>query len=489
MLNRMLQERCRVDGSRTALVFGNDRYTYSQLEERVARCAAGLRRLDATPEKGVALILRNSPEFVFTYLAAARLGIPAFLIDPGSKPAELRMVFTEARVAAAICQPEQVLSLEQVREQTGQRFAICPRGRDFHSLLGQTTESLPSRVFDTETAIVQYTSGTTGVQKCIARSYRNLFREAQNFNETTGVSADDRFLGAVPIFHSFGFGSAFLAALYAGATFVLMEEFSRAAAVELFGRERITVVPAVPLMFDLLSRGVGGKSRPLNSLRLVFSAGAPLSSAIARDFKEAFGVYVRQLYGTTESGSVAINLASNLESTLDSVGLPMKNVRIEILREDGSPTLSGDVGEVAIQSPAMAKGYLQQPALTQQRFRNGYFWPGDYGWKDAQGYIYIKGRSEWIVSSSGRKVDPREVEAVIAAFPKVREVVVVGVPGQLGEQVVKAVVVSREACLKQEIVDFCRERLADFKLPRVVDFVQEIPRSTSGKILRKDLVS
>jgi long-chain acyl-CoA synthetase len=495
MLNRILQENCRVSAPRTALIFGNQTYTYAQLEERVARCAAGLRRLGTAPEKGVVLVLRNSPEFVFAFLAALRLGIPAFLLDSGCTTSELRRVFDENQVAAAVCEPGQVSSLEQIREHTGQQFCILPRGGAFEGLMVEGTEPPPSRVYDAEIAIVQYTSGTTGVSKCIARSHRNLFCEALDFNETTGVSADDRILCMIPLFHAHGLMNAFVAALYAGATLVLMEEFNRAEAVSVLARERITIFPAVPVMFDLLSRRAMKES---NSLRLVFSAGAALSPAVAGEFKKAFGIYVRQLYGTTELGSAAINLNPDLPDScssdpnptgLDSVGLPMENVRIDILREDGSRVGSGEVGEVAIQSPAMPDGYFRQPELTRQKFRQGYFWPGDYGRKDTDGYLYIEGRAEWIVSSSGRKVDPREVEAVIATFPKVREVVVVGVPGYLGEQAVKAVVVAREACHQRDILAFCRERLSDFKIPRIVEFVPEIPRSASGKILRKYLVS
>jgi long-chain acyl-CoA synthetase len=489
MLNRIFREHCSKNGSRMALVFGNDRYTYSQLEEQVARCAAALRRSGAEPEKGVALVSKNSPESIFTYLAASRLGVPAFLVDSGSKIGELHRVFAENKIAAALCEPDQVSALEQVRHETGQHFSICSRGGNFDSWMGRATEPFPSRVYEDEIAIVQYTSGTTGVPKCTARSHRNLVCEAQDFNETTGVEADDRVLCTIPLHHAHGFANAFLAALYAGATLVLMDEFNRAAVVEYLARERITIFPAVPLIFDLLSRRVMGQSRPGNSLRLVFSAGAPLPTAVAREFREAFGVYVRQLYGTTEVGSAAINLDLNLQSTLDSVGLPMKNVRIEILREDGSAVPQDEVGEVAIQSPAMPNGYFRQPELSQQKFRHGFFWPGDVGRKDDRGYLYIQGRAAWLVSSAGRKVDPMEVEAVIATFPKVREVVVVGVPGYLGEHVVKAVIVPRETCQEQEIVAFCQERLADFKIPRLVEFVDEIPRNAAGKILCKDLMS
>jgi long-chain acyl-CoA synthetase len=488
MLNHIVQEAFRTGGSRAALVFGNERWSYAQLEEQVARCAAGLKRLGAAPETGVALVLKTSPEFVFTYLAASRLGVPAFLVDSGSKASELRRVFTENPIAVAVAEPEQVPSIEQIRDETGQRFSVYARS-DFERLLGPGTEPAPSRVYENEIAIVQYTSGTTGIPKCTARSHRNLACEAANFNATTGVASDDHVLCTIPLYHAHGFANAFLAAIHARATLVLLDEFNRAAVVELLARERITIFPAVPLIFDLLSRRVMGQSRPGNSLRLVFSAGASLSAAVAREFREAFGVYVRQLYGTTEVGSAAINLDLNLQASLDSVGLPMKNVRIEILQENGGAVPPGEVGEVAIQSPNMPDSYYRQPELTQQRFRHGYFWPGDVGKKDERGYLYIQGRAAWLVSSAGRKVDPMEVEAVIAAFPKVREVVVVGVPGYLGEHVVKAVIVPREACNEQEIVAFCQERLADFKIPRLVEFVDEIPRNTSGKILRKNLIS
>ena len=489
MLNRIVQDACRAGGSRAALVFDNERWSYSQLEDQITRCAAGLKSSGVAPERSVALVLKNSPEFVFTFLAAARLGTPAFLVDSGSKASELHRVLTENQIAVVVCEPEQSSTIEQIQIDTGQRFSVYTRGGNFQDLIGAATEPAPSRTYENEIAIVQYTSGTTGLPKCTARSHRNLACEAMNFNLTTGVAPDDRVLCTVPLYHAHGFANAFLAAIYAGATLVLLEEFNRAAVVELLARERITIFPGVPLIFDLLSRRVMGQSRPGNSLRLVFSAGAPLASAVAREFREAFGVYVRQLYGSTEVGSAAINLDLNLQATLDSVGLPMKNVRIEILREDGSVVSQGEEGEVAIQSPNMPDGYYRQPEQTREKFRHGYFWPGDVGRKDERGYLYIQGRAAWLVSSAGRKVDPVEVEAVIAAFPKVREVVVVGVPGYLGDHVVKAVIVAREACQEQEIVDFCRDRLADFKIPRLVEFVDEIPRSASGKILRKNLIS
>ena len=488
MLNRLFQQTCRTHGDRPALLFGNQRFSYAQLEELVARCAASLGSLGAAPGYGVAMVLKNSPEFIVAFLAAARVGAPAFLMDSGSKTSELQRLFAENRIATAVCEPEQMLSIEHLRAETQQHFPIYPRAGGILPWLGPGTEP-PTRLYEDEIAIVQYTSGTTGGPKCTARSQRNLACEAANFNATTHATADDRVLCTVPLYHAHGFANAFLAALYAGAALVIVDEFNRSEVLELIRRERVTILPGVPFMFDLLGQRAPEASGSQNSLRLVFSAGAPLPAEVADNFQQAFGVYVRQLYGTTEVGSAAINLDPDVWASLDSVGLPMKNVRIEIFREDGSIASAGEEGEVAIQSPAMPEGYLRQPELSRQKFHDGFFWPGDVGHRNERGYLYIRGRAPWLVSSAGRKVDPLEVEAVIVTLPKVREAIVVGAPGPFGENIVKAVVVARESCTEQEIIDYCRDRLADFKVPRLVEFVGEIPRNSSGKVQRGNFVS
>ena len=489
MLNRIFESTVKAYPARQALVFGAERYTYAELHDRVMQCAAGLARLGAQPGDTVAVLLKNSPEFVFTFLAAAQLGAPTLLLDPGSKPAELRRIFQQQPVAAAVCEAEHVACLEELRPMSRHAFRLIARGRNFSDLLG-AAEPLPApREWQNEIAIIQYSSGSTGWPKCIARSHANLFWEAKDFHETTGVCADDRIFCTTPLFHAHALGNALLAALYAGATLFIAEDFNRWMFMDLIVHERITVLPSVPFIFDLLARYVRSEgSKPGNSLRLVFSAGAPLSPEISREFHEQFGIYVRQLYGSTELGSATINLEPDIESTLESVGHPMKNVRIEIFREDGAPATTDEVGEVAIQSPAMPEGYFGQPDLTRQKFRLGFYWSGDLGKRDSRGLLSLQGRAPWVVSSSGRKVDPLEVEAVIATYPKVKEVVVVGVPGSFGEPVVKAVVVPREKCQEQEIVGYCRDKLADFKIPRLVQFVSKIPRSVSGKILRKELL-
>jgi long-chain acyl-CoA synthetase len=490
MLYDILQQIASRYGSREALVFGSRRYRYADVVAYVERCAAGLERCGAGADRGVALVLNNSPEFIFTLLATARLGAPALLLDPASKPAELRRFLREHVLAAAVCESEHSDLLEQIRADCRIRFHLFTRGGNFDLLCKSGGRASAKRTHEDEIAIVQYSSGSTGMPKCVARSFRNLYWEALDFNETVAVKAEDRILCTIPLFHAHGLANAFFASLYAGATLVLAEEFSRAVTLDLLVREAVTILPSVPLILDLLAAYVRGEvQKRRHSLRLVFTAGAPLPVPTARGFHEQFGLFPRQLYGSTELGSASINLDPDPEETLDSVGHPMRNVRIEIFREDGRLAPTGETGEVGVQSPAMPAGYWNQPDLTREKFRSGFFFPGDYGKRSSSGHLYLEGRSPVLISSAGKKVDPREVEAVIACHPKVKEVVVVGVAGRYGDQVVKAVVVSQEVCLEEEIVSHCRAKLADYKIPRRVEFVNQIPRSPSGKILRKDMLS
>jgi len=489
VLNKVFEENFRSAASRTALVFGGSRYTYEQLEDQVAHWAAALKRHGVDCDKGVALVLKNCPLFIFSYLAASRLGASSFLLDPGSRYIELRRIFAENKLAVAICEPGQQLALERIRDETDHRFEILVRGANCESIVDRLVEPPAVQTYDHQAAIVQYTSGTTGTAKCIIRSHRNLFCEATSFNATSRYSVEDRILCTIPLFHAHGFGNALLGAIYAGATLVLMEDFNRAEVVETMEREEITVFPGVPVMFELLSQQRPNRPPGKTSLRLAFSAGAPLPSSIAKMFKDGFGIYVRQLYGATELGAAAMNTDTDPRETLESVGLPLRDVRIEVLRENGELALPGESGEIAIQSDASTLGYLGQPELTAQRFRHGAFCPGDYGRKDGRGLLYLEGRTDWVVLASGKKVDLFEVENVIRGFAKVQDVAVVGVPGYQGELALKAVIVAREVCREQEIIEYCRDRMSDFKIPRRVEFASELPRNKLGKVLRKLLVS
>jgi long-chain acyl-CoA synthetase len=330
--------------------------------------------------------------------------------------------------------------------------------------------------------MLQFSSGSTGRSKRVARTHRNLAREAEMLSATTGLGPEDRILCAVPLFHTYGLGNCLLAPLRVGASSLLVEKFQRQEVLETLARA--TVFPGVPFIFGILGDSAGPKGLDLSSLRLCMSAGAPLPRETFERFRARYGVVIRQQYGSTETGCVAINLAADPEP--ESVGPPIRDVELRIVPREGSEGAPG-AGEVAVRSPAMAEAYFGNEALTRERFRDGYLLTGDLGWRDAQGHLRLSGRSKIFINTATHKVDPSEVEALIRTHEKVAEVVVLGVPGSYGAEVVKAVVIPKAACGEGEIVDHCRGRLADYKLPRIVEFREELPRSPLGKVLKKYL--
>jgi long-chain acyl-CoA synthetase len=266
--------------------------------------------------------------------------------------------------------------------------------------------------------------------------------------------------------------------------------FRRPRVLELIEKEKATILPGVPYIFNTLAEAPADTQVDLSTLRLCFSAGNFLSKDIFDKFLQRFGIPIRQLYGCTEAGSVAINLDNQLEKTYDSVGLPMKNVEIKIVDDEGKELPVGMSGEIIIKSQALTSGYYNMPELNQQAFKGGWFLTGDLGKKDEFGRLYITGRKKILIDTGGRKVDPLEIEDILITHPKIKEAVVVGVKGAFAGELIKAVIVQQglEKCEEQEISSYCKEQLAEFKIPRIIEFRDEIPKSPLGKILRKDLV-
>lgn len=199
---------------------------------------------------------------------------------------------------------------------------------------------------------------------------------------------------------------------------------------------------------------------------------------------------MRQLYGCTEAGSVAINLDEDLKNTYDSVGCPLKNIEIKIIDDTGKELPTGSIGEIVIKSQALTQGYSNKPELNQQVFKNGSFFTGDLGKKDEAGRVYITGRKQIFIDTGGHKVDPLEIENILITHHQVKEAVVVGIKGLYAGEIIKAVIVpqNRNICDENDILSYCKGKLADFKVPKLIEFREEIPKSPLGKVLRKNLI-
>jgi long-chain acyl-CoA synthetase len=471
---------------RVALVYGDQRTTYAELREQVDRLAGALAARGLGQGAPIALVLPNVPAFAVAFLAILRAGAVVVPLNPHFKEAELEFHFRECGVQAVITDEAGEPGCRSVAARLDDPPELLV---DLDSLEGGSTPPAPAADDD---AVFQYSSGSTGRPKRVPRTHRHLRAEADGYVAAVGLTAEDSIFCTIALFHTYGMGCCLLAAVRSGATLVLFDNpnpfvLQRARALEQIERERATVFPGVPFNFRMLAEAP--EDADLSSLRLCFSAAAALPRATQKAFQDRFGVPVRELYGCTEAGCVTVNVDGDPDGTVGSVGTPIEGVELRIADEAGEPVEEGRIGEVLIRSVAMTPGYADADELNADAFRDGWFRSGDRGRIDEEGRLYLTGRTKRLIDVRGDKVDPVEVEDVLAVHPKVGEVVVVGVASDVpGEELVKAVVVPAGDCQERELIRYCRERLADYKVPSRVEFREEIPTGPGGKVLRKYLL-
>jgi long-chain acyl-CoA synthetase len=476
-----------------ALVWRDAHSSWETVACAVRARAAELHEAGVAASDAVVLLLPNCPDFVARFFGAVSLGAVAAPLDPGFTLPELIEALRGCTLGAIVACDATVEVATGLAAHFRDTVPVLHSDLDLPAVAGVTRVERRAVPGDAD-ALLGFSSGTTGSARRFARSHDNLVQEASNFTATVDLGPEDVVLGVAPFFHAHGLGNAVLAAICSGASLVIEERFHPRDLLSRIRGQSVSVFAGVPFMFRTLADVAESAPSDLGSLRLAFSAGAPLFRDTFEAFDKRFGVSVRQLYGCSEAGSVSINLDPDAVGTWDSVGRPVRGVEVQVIDDSDSPCAPGETGRIALASPAATRVYHGGPH--PDGFEDGWFLPGDLGHLDEAGRLYLTGRTQTFISTSVGKVEPLEIERCIAAHAEVLEVVVVGVPSRAGDERAKAVVVPRNtgltgpetSVLRRAIVAHCRDRLAEFKVPRLVEFRSEIPRSPVGKILRRDLV-
>jgi long-chain acyl-CoA synthetase len=483
MLTGMLRNAVAADPDSAAVVQGSRRVRYAELDEWAGRAASGLRRLGIGAGDCVAVVLPNGPEFVASLFACARLRAVMLPLHPRSTAEEMRYFLDDARARVV------VTDVSSGRPALGTGTVLV----GFDSLLQHAAESPPAETFGGP-ALYLYTTGSTAARKRVCCTQRNLYYEALNFVDTVGLTAEDNILCTIPLSHSYGLGNCLLDAVYAGSTLVLPESENVPFAagcrrfLELVREEAVRFYPGVPYQFEVLAALPGPPSTDLAGLRLCVSSGDVLPQRTFERFRERYGVPIRSLYGSTEAGSIAVNTDPAAAVRFGSLGPPLQNVTIRIRDDAGRELAVGEVGRIWVKSPVIPPtGYDHQPELSAQVFRDGSYNTGDLGMLDARGHLVMTGRKQTFVEVGGYKVDLSEVEEVLRGCPGVTDAAAVGVAVPELGTLVKAVVVADEPCTEADVLAYCGERLAAFKVPRLVQFRDALPRGPLGKVLRSEL--
>ena len=455
--------------------------TRGELAGWVAAVAARL--ADAVPPAGVVLICApNQPEFAAAFLGALAAGLRAFPVSPDLAEPELLAAAERSGAVAVIGTPATLAAL-------GSRVPLKLVIDDVPRL---PRRPLPSRPYDTA-ALLLLSSGTTGRPKIVVRDARSLDAVSDAMAGAIGFTEADHVLACVPLCHSYGIEHGLLAPTRGGSCVHLSRGFDLRLTLRELAQSGISIFPGVPFMFEMLARHAGTSATAFPALRRAYSAGGPLPRGVADAFGRAFGVSVAQLYGATEIGSVTFADPDLPGFDPASVGRPMKGASVRILSPDANDVARclppGEQGHVAVAAASMLSGYLGGDDAAAALTTDGYFLTGDLGRLDADGNLTVTGRLKLLIDVGGLKVNPVEVEEVMAQHPGVASCVVV--PVRVSETVsrLKAIVTPRPDSAAappaaESLRRFARSRLTGYKVPRVFEIRDSLPKSPTGKILR-----
>ncbi len=502
---------------RAAVVFDGREFSFAELQERVNRLAGALSQQGVGTGDRVAIMQVNCNQSIEIYFAAAQLDAIYVPINFRAKAEELEQMLAIAEPKALFCGERYLPLVKGIgADGAGSPSVILLDGSDsdgapegvqgYEELLesGEAEQTLFPEGDDEDTTVIMFTAGTTGAPKGVMLTHESFSGYLLSNVEPADPDVSETNLLTVPFYHIAGLQAA-LAAVYGGRTLVVMRQFEPVEWLTLAQERRANRAMLVPTMLKRIMDHSGFGGYDLSSLDVITYGAAPMPLPVIRQaIREFPNARFVNAFGQTETASTITMLPPEdhvLEGSpeeierklrrLTSIGLPLDDVEVRIVSEDGETTPAGGVGEIVARGPRMMKGYWQQEAATGDTIRSGWVYTGDLGYRDEDGYIYLSGRARDFIKRGGEMISPEEVEQTLMSHPGVDDAAVIGVPDlEWGEQV-RAVVVPRSEAGgelgERELIEYCHERLASFKRPESVVFVEELPRNIMGKVLKRDL--
>ena len=476
--------------------------SYAELDAQSGQFAAGLQAAGLVPGDVVAIQLPNVPQFLVAYFGVLKAGMTLLPLNPLLKAPEISYHLSDAQARILVTFELFVADAGKAATEREVPLYVLAFGDDplpagakpFGALMGAPADTDPAGgIHPTnadDTAVLIYTSGTTGRPKGAMLTHFQLYMNCSISGRLFGGSSDDVTLAVLPFFHVFGLSSIIDVTVLCGGCLSIVPRFEPKAVLDAIVADEVTVIGGVPTMLQALTE-LDTADRDLSRLRIAVSGGASLPAEIMRAFESKFGIVVLEGYGLSETASTASFNISAEERRAFSVGKPIWGVQMRIHDVDDHPLAPGrdNVGEIVIRGHNVMKGYLGREEATAEAFRNGWFHTGDLGYVDEDGFFFIVDRSKDLVIRGGYNVYPREIEEVLFEHPDIVEAAVIGKPDdRLGEEVV-AVVVAREGTnlSEQDVIGYTKERLAAYKYPREVRFLDALPKTPTGKILKAEL--
>ncbi len=470
-------------------------YTYAQLAQAVRRLAAGLGAGGFSRGDVLALYSPNSPEYVIVMLAVWWLGGVITTVNPLATADELARQLADARASLLVTTPEFMDKAGPAAQQSGVREVLvigeAPGATPLLPLLSGSDEAPEIDIRPDELAALPYSSGTTGFPKGVMLSHRNIVANVCQFQPVTRLHEEDVVINAMPFFHAAGWAILFHMGLTNGCTIVTLPRFELESFLRAVQDYRTTATLLVPPVVLALAKQPVVDRYDVSWLRVIFAGAAPIGEDVARACAERVGCYVQQVYGLTEtSPALTGNPEETANSKIGSVGVCVPNTECKIVDiATGDELGPGERGEICARGPQVMLGYLNRPDATAGAIdRDGWFHTGDVGYADAEGYFYVVDRVKELIKYNAYQVAPAELEAVLLAHPAIADAAVIPSPDEQAGEVPKAFVVLKGQVTPDEIMAYVAERVAPYKKVRRVEIIDAIPKTASGKILRRLLV-
>ncbi|HUV13551.1 MAG TPA: long-chain fatty acid--CoA ligase [Acidobacteriota bacterium] len=486
-------------GEKSAVIFQGQSTSYAVLEQMSNQFANALSRSGIGRGDHVALYCINSPWFIAAYFGIVKTGAAVVPINLLLNPKEVQYILSDSGASGLIYfdafEPNLVAIGDSLTDLKELIVIGKPQSLEARPLTDVVATELPT--FDIasadqkqDTAAVIYTSGTTGQPKGAMLTHRNLLHNVYSVVRALPIEHEDVFIAVLPMFHSFGATACMMTPLSAGATVAAVPRFSPDEVGDTIVSTRATVFLGVPSMYTVFANVREDRKPDFSSLRFCISGGAALPGEVMKRFEEKYNVPILEGDGPTECSPVtSVNPFKGARKP-GSIGLPVLGVEMRIVDEAGVELSTGDVGEIVVRGENVMKGYLNRPEETAEAFFGDWYRTGDVGYKDEDGYFYIVDRKKELIIVNGMNVYPRMVEEVLYKHPAVAEAAVVPEPNKLHGEVPRAVISLKPemTATREEIIRLCKEHLGTHQLPRIIEFVQELPKTPTGKILKRALV-
>ena len=484
--------------NKTAVIFQDQEYTYGELVENINSLAQGLAAQGIKKGDWVMELIPNGLDLILTHFAVIQLGAIVVPLNVMYRSHEINYIGKTTAAKAIVADTDLwKASGEEVRRELAELRTLILIGKgmegamSYQSLFGYRAKSSTSGdvSFD-DIASVIFTSGTTGRPKGATQSHRSILSNVYGCIDKNKFSKEDRFLCALPLFNNFALNVVMMSCFTIGGTLIVVDRFDGNKVLEEVGRCRATYFAGTPTMFVYLLEAYDQKKHNVSTLRVTNSGGAHCPPELIKKIEETFGVIHLDGYGQTEGcGFTTLNPIVGVRRP-NSVGIPLSNIWVKIMDDKDKEVPSGKVGEIVEKGDAFSvHGYWNRPEVNLEVYRNGWFHSGDLGYVDDDGYLYVVDRKQDLIITGGYNIYPAEVEDVLYSNPKVALAAVIGLPDSAKGEIAKAYIVLKKGvkATEQEIIDFVRAKIAKFKAPRVVEFVDSLPQGPTGKILKREL--